>query len=202
MCIPIECEVGGEPGVIAQVYRRLSDTDPWEPWPGRQWECRTFGSGGQPIPLADVEAEIVALIEEHFAQIARPEITVAPSANAVVNLPVLASTPDAGNVGFDIDNPLPGHVEASPAYTWAWSNGAASEGPGQPYDGTNPAESPAHYPVRSIFTASGTGQVQLTATWTISLSVEGIPPITDIEPLVYTADASFAVRSAETVLVD
>lgn len=202
MCLDAVCEKSGELGYNVQVYRRLAASDPWEPWPGRARECRLFGPGADPIPLEDVVAEITAVIEEHYAAIASPEIAVAPSANAVVNLPVLASTPDAGTVGFDIENPLPAQVEASPTYTWQWSNGAVSVGAGREYDGVNPALAPDHYPVRTTYISSGTQSVSLTATWTIVLTVGGIPPITDIEPLVYEVSASFPVRSAETVLVD
>ena len=42
-----------------------------------------------PIPLADVEAEIRRIIEERFKHVAEPMITVAPAVNASVNLPVI-----------------------------------------------------------------------------------------------------------------
>jgi hypothetical protein len=56
--------------------------------------------------------------------------------------------------------------------------------------------------VRGVYTSKGSQSVSLTATWTIVLIVDDIPPITDIEPLVYEASTSFEIRSAETVLVD
>lgn len=201
LCVDAQCEQGGALGYSTQVFRRQSDSDPWEPWPGRERICRVFDVG-EPIPLADVEDEILAVIEEHYERITRPEIEVVPAGNAVVNLPVLASTEDVGDVGFDIENPLPGRVDAEPAYTWQWSNGAGGEGPGRGYDGTDPVAQPEHYPVRAVYSGSGDEQVVLAATWTITLTVDGIPPITDIEPLVYEASEEFTVRSARTVLVD
>ena len=202
MCVEAGCETIDGFGYMTQVYRRTSVAEPWLPWPGRERECRVAPGETDLIHLEDVKEEIVAIIEEHYRKIAQPEITVAPSANALVNLPVIASTPDAGEVSFAIENPLPGRVEASPMYTWAWSNGSSASGAGRPYDGTNPLDSPAHYPVSSTFSTSGTGSVSLAATWAIVLTVEGIPPIDDIEPLVYETAQSFPVRTARTVLVD
>ncbi|NDL60158.1 hypothetical protein [Phytoactinopolyspora mesophila] len=201
LCVDALCEAGDSMGYDTLVFRRQSVEDTWEPWPGRERICRV-STVGDPIPLADFEAEITTIIEEHYENIARPEIDVAPAVNAVVNLPVLAATPDPGAVGFDIENPLPGTVDAVPSFGWQWSNGEAGSGPGRGYDGTDPVATPDHYPVRAVFTVAGEGRVELTATWTITLTVEGIPPITDIEPLVYEASEGFTVRSARTVLVD
>jgi hypothetical protein len=186
----------GEQGVNYLVYQRIGGA-PWQLRPGL--ECRVVSD---PIPLADVEAEIRRIIEERFKHVAEPVITVVPAANALVNLPVIASTPNQGPLGFDITNPLPGRVEASPAYRWVWSNGMTSVGAGVGYDGTSPIRNPGHYPVQSTYASGGAQSVELQVAWSITLTVRGIPPITDIEPLVYEASADFGVRSARTVLVD
>jgi len=187
----------GSPGVSFQVYQRIDGAAVWELRPGTV--CRDVGL---PIPLADVAAEIARVIEAHFQHVVQPEITVAPAVNALVNLPVLASTPDQGPLGFDISNPLPGRVEATPSYEWTWSNGQRSTGAGVGYDGISPTSNPGHYPVQSTFRAGGAASVDLTVIWSITLTVAGIPPITDIPPLEYDASAGFAIRSARTVLVD
>lgn len=199
-CADEMCEVGGEFGYMTMVFRRSFGGGLWELWPGRDRECRVTDE--EPIALEEFEERIITTIEEHYSKIARPTITIAPPADAVVNLPVIASTADAGNVGFDITEPLPGRVEASPSYGWAWSNGQAGSGPGRPYDGTDPAAAPGHYPVHAVYARGGNGSVDLAATWSIVLTVDGIPPIEDIEPLVYDATASFAVRNATTIIVD
>ncbi|WP_163816724.1 hypothetical protein [Phytoactinopolyspora alkaliphila] len=201
LCVEATCESDGAIGYLTQVYRRESAADPWEPWPGRERTCRTF-STGEPIPLEDVEAEILAILEEHYEAVTQPRIEVAPAYNAVVNLPVLAATDDVGPVGFEIENPLPGQVDAVPEYAWSWSNGDGGSGPGRSYDGTDPLTQPDHYPVRAIYSSAGEQEVGLEATWAVTLTVEGIPPITDIEPLVYEAAETFTVHSAGTVLVD
>ncbi|MGH8774270.1 MAG: hypothetical protein ACRDWI_03565 [Jiangellaceae bacterium] len=182
------------------VYRRLDATDTWQYWAERGLVC--LANYGEPITIGDVRAEILRIIEAHFKEVAEPAITVAPAVNAVVNLPVLASTPDQGPLGFDITNPLPGRVEATPEYHWTWSNGMTGTGPGVGYDGTSPSQNPSYYPVKSTYTNGGEGSVELIVEWSITLTVDGIPPITDIEPLEYDATAGFAVRSAQTVLVD
>lgn len=197
-CSTSACMVpDGSPGVSYQVYQRPEGAADWTLRPGTV--CRDVGV---PIPLEDVEAEIIRIIEAHFQQVAKPEITVQPATNAVVNLPVLASTPDPGPIGFDITNPLPGRVEATPTYEWTWSNGQQSTGSGVGYDGTSPTGDPGHYPVQTTYVSGGSGSVGLTVTWSITLTVAGIPPITDIPPLEYSASADFPVRSAGTVLVD
>ncbi len=186
----------GEAGVNYLVYQRIGSA-PWQLRPGVV--CRIVSD---PIPLADVEAEIRRIIEERFKHVAEPEITLAPAVNALVNLPVIASTPNRGPLGFNITNPLPGRVEASPAYSWEWSNGATNAGAGVGYDGTSPTGNPGHYPVQSTYADGGAESVELQVTWSITLTVPGIPPITDIEPLVYDATEGFAVRSVRTVLVE
>jgi hypothetical protein len=186
----------GEQGVNYLVYERVGNA-PWQLRPGVV--CRSISD---PIPLADIEAEIRRIIEERFKHVAEPEITLAPAVNALVNLPVIASTPNSGPLGFDITNPLPGRVEASPAYGWAWSNGTTNSGAGVAYDGTSPTRNPGHYPVQNTYGDGGSQNVDLQVTWSITLTVPGVAPITDIEPLVYNATAGFDVRSARTVLVE
>ena len=196
-CTTSPCVLGfGEQGVNFLVYQRIGSA-PWQLRPGEV--CRVISD---PIALADVEAEIRRIIEERFKHVAEPEITVVPAVNALVNLPVIASTPNQGPLGFDITNPLPGSVQASPTYGWAWSNGTTNTGAGIGYDGTSPTMNPGHYPVQSTYSGGGDESVDLQVTWSISLIVPGIPPITDIEPLVYEASEGFAVRSARTVLVE
>jgi hypothetical protein len=201
LCVEATCQAGDALGYLTQVYRRQSAAEPWEPWPGRERTCRHF-SAGDPIPLEDVEAEIISILEEHYEAITEPRIDVAPAVNAVVNLPVLAATDDVGAVGFAIENPLPGRVDAEPAYAWRWSNGAHGDGPGRGYDGTDPIRQPEHYPVSTVYSRAGEHEVGLQTTWVVTLTVEGIPPIVDIEPLVYEAAETFTVHSAGTVLVD
>jgi hypothetical protein len=196
-CTTSLCTLGsGEQGVNYLVYQRIGNA-PWQLRPGVA--CRMVS---EPIPLADVEAEIRRIIEDRFKHVAEPEITLAPAVNALVNLPVIASTPNQGQLGFDITNPLPGRVEASPAFSWVWSNGTTNGGAGVGYDGTSPTRSPGHYPVQSTYADGGSERVDLQVTWSITLTVPGNPPITDIEPLVYDATEGFAVRSARTVLVE
>lgn len=197
-CSTSTCDMpDGTPGVSYLVYFRTSGATDWTLRPGSI--CRDVGD---PIPLAEVEAEILRVIEERFQHVAEPTITLAPAVSAIVNLPVLASTEDPGPLGFDIINPLPGRVEATSNYTWTWSNGVTNTGAGVAYDGTSPTRNPGYYPVQSTFAGSGSGSVDLQVVWIITLTVDGLAPITDIEPLVYEASAAFGIRSARTILVD
>lgn len=202
LCVEATCVASdGNHGYVVLVLRREADADPWEPWPGREAECRA-ATITESYPLEDIRGEIIGLVEEHYEHIARPTVSVQPAANAVVNIPVLASTDDIGEVGFEIENPVPGVVTAAPSYAWTWSNGTTGEGAGRGYDGINPIDNAGYYPVQTAYAQSGTHSVALTVTWEIGLTVPGLPTITDIEPLVYGADAEFPVRSGRTVLVD
>jgi hypothetical protein len=195
----------GERGVWRVVYRRLEGSgDPWTPWPGSNGmsQLRECLESTDPITLDQIRDELLAIIEDRYRQISAPQIRIDPPGSALVNLPVLASTDDPGIQGFSITNPLPGAVEAAPTYAWTWSNGDTSSGPGRPYDGTSPTGNPDYYGVLSTYSRSGDGSVALEVTWDVVLTVPGNPPVTDIAPLIYTADADFTVRSAGTVLVD
>jgi hypothetical protein len=202
-CAQLECEEDGERAYLTTVMRRDGGGEDWEVWPGRTNECWLGGGQDQrPVPIREVEIEISRIIEDHYKRISRPGITVEPATNALVNMPVIASTDDQGTVWFDITYPISGRIQATPAYEWEWSNGATNSGPGRAYDGTDPAANPGHYPVQATFGSTGGGDVSLTATWSVTLTLDGIPPITDIEPLVYEDSADFRVRGAQSFLVD
>jgi len=197
-CLAALCTApGGEPGVNFWVFSR-----PTSP-PGEDWELA--GSqcipGEQRVDLADVEAEVRGIIEDKYREIAEPQLRLAPEGGGLVNLPVLAWTNDPGDVTLQIEQPLPGRIRATPAYTWRWSNGTASAGPGQPYTpALSPSATPDHY-VHSVFASRGEGSVTLTVAWTGDVTVPGLPAV-DIAPLVYTSTASFPVREARAQLVD
>ncbi len=197
-CLAALCTApGGEPGVNFWLFSRSIAP------PGGDWELT--GSqcipGEQRVDLADVEAEIRRIIEDKFRQIAEPQLRLAPESGGLVNLPVLAWTDDPGDVTLNIEQPLPGRIRATPTYTWAWSNGAASSGPGRPYTpALSPSATPDHY-VHSVFATRGEGTVVLTVTWTGDVTVPGLPAV-DIAPLVYSSTASFPVREARAQLVD
>ena len=195
-CTTSPCLLGsGEQGINFLVYQRMGSA-PWQLRPGLV--CRVVSD---PIPLADVEAEIRRIIEERFKHVAEPVITVAPAVNALVNLPVIASTADYGPLGFDITNPLPGRVEASPSYTWAWSNGDTNTGAGVGYDGTSPTRNPGHYPVQSTFAGGGAESVDLQVAWSISSDRRARPDHRHRAAWCTRRSEGFAVRSARTVLV-
>lgn len=202
-CANLGCEIDGERAYTTTVMRRASSSDPWETWPGRTNECMLGDDPDErPVPIQEIEIEITRIIEDHYRRIARPTIIIEPAEAGVVNLPVLAHAAQQGTVAFELTNPLPGRVEATPTYTWEWSNATTSTGPGRGYDGTNPSTVPGHYPVKATYTTAGAASVVLTATWDITLTLEGLPPITDIAPLVYDATERFTIRNARTVLVD
>jgi hypothetical protein len=187
----------GEPGVSFWVFSR-----PLDP-PGSSWslEGTQCVPGERRVDLADVEAEILRIVEDKFRQIAEPEIVLAPQASGLVNLPVLAWTEDPGPVTLEIEQPLPGVISASPTYEWLWSNGTTATGPGRPYSpAMSPTDDSSSY-VSSVFEQRGEASVALTVTWRGTVTVPGVPAV-DISPLVYTASAGLPIEEARSVLVD
>lgn len=186
-----------EPGVSFWVFARPVDP-PDSAWALEGTQCI---SGEQRVDLADVEAEVRRIIEDKFREIAEPRVELAPATGGLVNLPVLAWTDDAGEVTLDIEQPLPGRIRATPDYSWQWSNGTTSSGPGRPYTpALSPSARPADY-VHAVFGGRGDASVILTVTWTGDVTVPGLPPVA-ISPLVYTSPAGFVVREARAQLVD
>lgn len=197
-CNSALCTTGdGEPGVFHWTFSRLLDP-PDSPWVLEDTQCVT---ADRRVDLADVEAEVRRIIEDKFREIAQPRVELAPEGGGLVNLPVLAWTDDPGPLTLQIEQPLPGQIRATPDYSWQWSTGATSRGPGRPYSsGVSPTQTPDHY-VHAVYRERGEGRVTLTVTWTGEVSVPGLPPI-EIAPLVYTSPATFAVREARAQLVD
>lgn len=197
-CLAALCTAsGGEPGVSFWVFSRAAD-DPASRWTLSGTQCIP---GEQRVDLADVNARVRAIIEEKFREIAEPQVQLAPESGALVNLPVLAWTDGPREVVLDIERPLPGRIRATPTYTWLWSDGTSSNGPGQPYSPElSPTGTPDHY-VHAVFRERGDASVTLTVTWSGDVSVPGLPAV-DIEPLTYTAPADFSVREARAQLVD
>lgn len=188
---------GGEPGVTFWVFSRPVDP-PDSAWTMAGTQCIP---GEQRVDLADVEARVRQIIEDKFREIAEPQVSVAPEAGGLVNLPVLAWTSDPGVVTLDIEQPLPGQIRATPDFEWLWSNGTTSVGPGQPYSPSiSPTATPDRY-VHAVFRERGDAFVTLTVTWTGDVTVPGLPPV-DIDPLVYSSPVSFSVREARAQLVD
>jgi hypothetical protein len=198
MCLASVCTAAGaEPGVSFWLFSRPAGSG------GSSWtlEGTRCLPGERRVDMDDLAARVRAIIEDKFREIAEPRVTIAPESGGLVNLPVLAWTEDPGVVVLDIDNPLPGRITATPSFTWTWSDGTVSTGPGQPYSpAVSPSEAPDHY-VHAVFDNRGEGAVTLTVTWTGEVSVPGLASI-DIDPLVYTAPASFPVREARAELVD
>ena len=187
----------GEPGVRFWVFTRSLST-PSDDWARSGTRCIL---GEQRVDLADVEAEVRRIIEDKFREIAEPALYLAPEAGGLVNLPMLAWTTDPGEVTLRIEQPLPGRIRATPSYTWAWSDGTTSSGPGLPYTpALSPNAAPDHY-VHAIYADRGEGSVELTVTWQGDVTVPGLSPI-EIAPLVYTSTTTFPVREARAQLVD
>ena len=186
----------GDPGVEFWVFTRALG-EPDSAWSSTGTQCVP---GEERVDLADIEAEVRRIVEDRFREVARPTVTIAPATGGLVNLPVLAWTDDAGDVTLDFDQPLPGSVQASPTYEWVWSNGSRSTGPGMPYtDELSPTRTPDHY-VHAVYNERGEASVQLTVTWTGTVTVPGLAAVA-ISPLVYDTPASFDVREARAQLI-
>lgn len=187
----------GTPGIDFWVYSRRVDQQ------DATWELvgNTCIAGEERVEVADVERELERIVEREFQRVAKPTISLAPATVALVNLPVIAWTEDLDPIEVDIDQPLPGRIDASPTYRWAWSSGSDASGAGRPYDpSVSPLETPDYY-VHGLRTTPGPLSVTLTVTWDGAVTVPGLPPV-PIDPLVYEATSSIDVSEARSELVD
>ncbi len=155
-----------------------------------------------PIPVADVSAAASEYLREHLD----PAIPVVqPGERTLVNFPNIVSTPDAGEQTFAITQPLPGVVTVRPTYVWRFTgpDGAttAAEGVGRTYDGTSPRTGPAGHYLTATFRRSGTGRIELTATWTGTVTVQANPAVA-LDPLVFDQAADLLVEQHRPVLLD
>lgn len=127
-----------------------------------------------------------------------PPITLQP-ADAIVNLPMIASTDDRPPISIDISVPIVGTATATPEFLWTFAEGAVAHGPGRPYDGTSPTQNPGYY-ITHTYQALGTPTVGLTVTWRVTFTIPGYPPV-DLTDVVRESTATTTIRSAGSELI-
>lgn len=127
-----------------------------------------------------------------------PPITLQP-ADAIVNLPMIASTDPRAPIVINVTDPIIGTAQATPEFVWTFAEGAAAHGPGLPYDGTSPSGNPGYY-VAYTYRALGSPSVVLTVTWRVTFTVPGYPPV-QLEDVVRVAEQSTRVRAAGSELI-
>lgn len=128
-----------------------------------------------------------------------PPIVLQPT-DAIVNLPMLASTDPRPPIVIEVSDPISGTAAATPEFLWSFGEGAAAHGPGLPYDGTSPTENPGYY-VAHTYPGLGTPTIGLTVTWQVTFTIPGYPPV-ELDDVVREATASTQVRAAGSELVD
>jgi len=191
--------------ILMRVYARTAGTT--NAW--RVTGTRCVGATRR-IPVADLRA---GLREQLEARLVQPQFAVQPPGRALVNLPVIVHVTSEGRktpqsdcaypegVCFDVTAPVPGRLEAHPTYGWIFdSEGAAGEGRGRAYDGTNPREYPDHYVAHTYARPTDHQQVSLTVTWKAVFTVAGLPAL-DLPDLPKTAQEAFSVVEARSQLV-
>lgn len=155
-----------------------------------------------PIPLADVSAAAAEYLRKHLKP-ATP--VVQPGERTLVNFPNIVSTPDAGAQTFAITQPLPGIVTVAPTYAWRFTgpDGETSQavGAGRAYDGTSPRTGAAGHYLTTTFRHSGTGRIELTATWTGTVTVQTVAPVA-LDPLLFQDAVDLLVEQRRPVLLD
>lgn len=150
--------------------------------------------GTAAIPIGP---QIQALVEGEIGT-DPPPIVLQPT-DAIVNLPMLASTDPRPPIVIDVSDPISGTAQATPEFLWAFAEGAAAHGPGLPYDGTSPTENPGYY-VAHTYAGLGTPTIELTVTWQVTFTIPGYPPV-ELDDVVREATASTQVRAAGSELV-
>jgi hypothetical protein len=120
-------------------------------------------------------------------------------ADAIINLPSIASTEPRGTITLEINEPVRGTLRATPSYVWDFGDGSGGHGPGIPYDGTSPVSDPGHY-VAHAYRALGTPTVTLTVTWSVTFTIPGYLPI-PMRPVVRDASMTTTIREASSQLI-
>ncbi len=151
-------------------------------------------AGSAAIPIGP---QIQALMEGEIGT-DPPPIVLQPT-DAIVNLPMLASTDPRPPIVIDVSDPISGTAQATPEFVWSFAEGAAAHGPGLPYDGTSPTENPGYY-VAHTYVGLGTPTIELTVTWQVTFTIPGYPPV-ELDDVVREATASTQVRAAGSELV-
>ena len=128
-----------------------------------------------------------------------PPIRLQP-ADAIVNLPMIASTDDRPPITIELSDPIVGTATATPEFLWTFAPGAVAHGPGRPYDGTSPTSNPGYY-VAYTYRSLGTPTVSLTVTWRVTFTIPGYPPV-ELADIVRESSATTTIRSAGSELVD
>jgi len=127
-----------------------------------------------------------------------PPIRLQPT-NAIVNLPMIASTDDRPPITIELSDPIVGTATATPEFLWTFGDGAAAHGPGRPYDGTSPTANPGYY-VAHTYRGLGTPTVTLTVTWRVTFTIPGYPPV-ELTDVVRESTATTTIRSAGSELI-
>jgi hypothetical protein len=144
--------------------------------------------------------DLTRLAHEHLQKhVTRPHATVQPASTGLAQLPVIAHTPAAGPVDLDVTQPFPGHLHATPTYTWDFAEGPPQPGPGRRYDGTSPTTHPGHYVCHTYHTA-GTRPITVTLTWTATFTVAGLH--LPVQPITFTDTTTIDIHAARSQLVD
>lgn len=150
--------------------------------------------GSSAIPIGPIIQE---LVEQEIG--ADPPPIILQPTDAIVNLPMIASTDPRAPIVIDVTDPVIGTAEATPEFTWTFAEGAAAHGPGLPYDGTSPSGNPGYY-VAYTYRALGSPTVVLTVTWRVTFTIPGLPPV-QLEDIVRVAEQSTQVRAAGSELI-
>lgn len=186
------------PGRNLRVWVR-EQTPSVGPW---QLQAAAFCSTapGPAVSRAQVEVAAREFIEKKVSP-GVPVIT--PAARTLVNFPNIVSAVAAGPVQFDITVPLPGHIEAFPAYEWTFTDSqgvpGTATGTGRRYDGTSPRV-PGYY-LTATFRHSGAATVTLRSTWTATVTVQNQPAVT-LAPIVFQNTVGVQVEQLRPVLLD
>ena len=164
------------------------------------------GRPNQPQPA--VTAAAIRQVVQRYMQrlpLPAPGIHLNPSRPAIVNFPTIvnADAPPASH--FVVNQPGFPRIDVAATCQWRWNFGdgavATTDWPGRPYDGTLPADDPQHYLLHA-YRDPGTLTVTVTAVWSATYTVAGVPGTTAMAGTVTRASsATLPVREYAANLV-
>ena len=167
----------------------------------------TAAARARPAQPAVTAVAIRQVVQRYMQRLPLPApgIHLNPSRPAIVNFPTIvnADAPPASN--FVVSQPGFPRIDVAASCQWRWHFGdgavTATDWPGRPYDGTLPADDPQHYLLHT-YRDPGTLTVTVTAVWSATYTVAGLPGTTAMAGTVSRASsATLPVREYAANLV-
>jgi hypothetical protein len=150
--------------------------------------------------LAYSPAQLMAYVNDYFKRLPLPEpgLHVAPSDNAVVNLPEIVSADQPVQTSWVVNEPPFPQITINASVRWVWSFGdgttLTTSTPGRPFSEADPDI--GNYLTHTYRQAKDSYTLSVTAVWTATYTVEGQADVFEVDGTVERT-SSLQLRAAD-----